>query len=787
MTGGTAGGTGGADGPSPRPRAGVGARIRDLAMGARFAVAGGRQGWARTLLTAVGVGLGVAMLLLASAVPTMQDAQYGRENARSGAEQSGSGPKRPGDDTILSSKVDTEYHRTEMYGRLLRPEGDHPPKPPGVHAIPRDGEMVVSPELAKLLHSPQGRELADRLDAEVVGTIGRAGLMSPGEYAFYKGDAHLAKKESVRFDHFSDPIHRDQLPPQLLLLLVVACAVLVFPVAVLIGTAVRFGGERRDARLAALRLVGADSRAVRRVAAGEALVGALLGLAVGGGLFMAARQLIGSVRVFGMSFFSSDVTPVPWLAALVAVAVPVVSLLVTLFALRGVSVEPLGVVRSSEQRRRRLWWRLIPPLAGLAMLSPMLGSIDALSNVTGQVLVIGGVTLLLGGVVVLLPWLVERFVRRLRGGPPSWQLAVRRLQLNGGHASRAVSGITVAVAGAIALQMLFTGLQQDLQDAGPATADHKNGLTVNGSSMTSSDSATKLTERLRQTEGVRQAQGYVDSPVAGSSGVQSSIGVADCSTVRALARTTSCHDGQVFLADRPQSGGETVEPGATVDLGTGGRGGKWRVPDSARRTKMRRPPADVFSAPEVLATPGALAVKRLEVPTYRGWAVTDPKVPHAIDHVRTTLFRVNPHISTENTEPSSSEQQQLAGIQQGIEVAASGLLVLIGLSLVVSTVEQLRERRRQLAVLVAFGTRRGTLAASVLWQTAVPVLLGTVVAVGFGLGLGSVLLQVLTAPGPDWLVWLPAAGAGLALIGLVTLASLPFLWRLMRPDGLRTE
>ncbi|MEV6707011.1 hypothetical protein, partial [Micromonospora wenchangensis] len=39
--------------------------LADLAMGARMAVTGGREGWTRALLTAVGVGIGVAMLLLA--------------------------------------------------------------------------------------------------------------------------------------------------------------------------------------------------------------------------------------------------------------------------------------------------------------------------------------------------------------------------------------------------------------------------------------------------------------------------------------------------------------------------------------------------------------------------------------------------------------------------------------------------------------------------------------------------------------------------------------------------
>jgi ABC-type antimicrobial peptide transport system permease subunit len=101
--------------------------------------------------------------------------------------------------------------------------------------------------------------------------------------------------------------------------------------------------------------------------------------------------------------------------------------------------------------------------------------------------------------------------------------------------------------------------------------------------------------------------------------------------------------------------------------------------------------------------------------------------------------------------------------------------------------EQLRERKRQLSVLVAFGTKRSTLGASVLWQTAVPVVLGIALAVVFGLGLGWALLRILGDASADWLVFLPAAGAGAGVIALVSLISLPFLWRMMRPDGLRTE
>ena len=81
---------------------------------------------------------------------------------------------------------------------------------------------------------------------------------------------------------------------------------------------------------------------------------------------------------------------------------------------------------------------------------------------------------LLVGVAALLPWVVERAVGRLGAGKVAWQLAVRRLQLDPGGPARAVSGITVAVAGAIALQMVFTGIQDDFKretgaDLGRAT------------------------------------------------------------------------------------------------------------------------------------------------------------------------------------------------------------------------------------------------------------------------------------------------------------------------------
>ena len=89
---------------------------------------------------------------------------------------------------------------------------------------------------------------------------------------------------------------------------------------------------------------------------------------------------------------------------------------------------------------------------------------------------------------------------------------------------------------------------------------------------------------------------------------------------------------------------------------------------------------------------------------------------------------------------------------------AAIVMALIGLSLLLTALDQLRERRRLLAVLVAFGTRRSTLSWSLLWQSAVPVGLGLAVAVLTGLGLGAVLLRLV---GTGFHVaWLDVLGDG---------------------------
>ncbi|MFZ4283874.1 ABC transporter permease [Streptomyces rhizosphaericola] len=783
------------EGPKPPPRGA--SALRDLGLGIRFAAAGGREGWIRTLLTAVGVGLGVALLLLASAVPHMLDARSGRDQARSEVKASAADSAKS-DTSVLRLDTGTEYRDRTVIGRLLHAEGPAPVRPPGVDRFPAPGDMLVSPALKELLEAPGSELLRERLPYDITGTIGDAGLRSPGELFYYAGSDTLTPAAGAeRISGYGTHRATDPLPPLLVVLTVMVCVVLLVPVAIFIATAVRFGGDRRDRRLAALRLVGADIRTTRRVAAGEALFGAVLGLLFGLVFFLVGREFIGSVEIWDVSAFPADVVPDPLLGLMITVAVPLTAVLVTLVAMRSVVIEPLGVVRRGKDRGRRLWWRLLMPVAGLAVLG-ITGPVDEYAYEPVKPFPIAaGAVLVLVGLALLLPWLVEACVKRLRGGPVPWQLAVRRLQLSSGAASRAVSGVTVAVAGAIALQMLFAAMNADfnrMTGQDPARAQFA-GYSEN----VTGEAATSAIEQFRATKGVEVVIGSVQA-YATKPGVYAdddippttSVTVGTCDTLRELARITSCEDGDTFVVHPPGDKDmsfwidQAARKGQVVEIGSGtGKPLRWTLPADSPTVQGRKDPMGETHY-GIMATTGAVDASTLPGAQITAQIRVDRSVPDVAEHVRNTAARIDPGMRFVTLD-SVERDRQYDSIQTGLKVGASVVLLLIAASMLVSQLEQLRERKRLLSVLVAFGTRRTTMGWSVLWQTAVPVFLGLVIAVAGGLGLGAMLAWMIAKSVSDWWLFLPLTGVGAGLILLVTAASMPSLWRLMRPDGLRTE
>ncbi|WP_030800844.1 FtsX-like permease family protein [Streptomyces sp. NRRL S-337] len=795
---GTYGAGGEGRGPLGAARFGPGVWARDLAMGMRFAAGGGREGWIRTALTAAGVTLGVAVLLLGASVPHLMDAWHGREKARENLGQRHQ--PRPSDTTLRYASADTTFRGTEVRGRLVRPDGTHPPVPPGIDRLPGPGRMLVSPALKDLLGSPGGALLRDRLPYEIAGTIGDAGLLGPKELTYVAQSATLAAPDGYRIDHFGKSWDPRPMSAPAVLLVIMTCVALMTPVMVFIGTSVRFGNERREERLAALRLVGTDVPTTRRIASGEALFGSLLGVAGGAVLFLAARGLAPYITLWDINVFPADITPGPLAAALITLLVPAAAVLVTLLAQRSVTVDPLGVVHHRRPVRRRLWWRPALPAVGALLLVPLSWEGPWTDNPLNTVRLAAGAMLLLLGVTALLPWLVDAVVGRLHGGPVSWQLAVRRLQLSSSSATRAVSGITVAVAGAIAVHMLMTGMQ-----AGYAAAYAESGkLPRIGLWGNAKDwpRAQRALTALRATPGVTDARGTIDglagplptdrAPVSATH--PSTLAIGSCAELRRLAQLPSCRDGEVFLTSHNPDPDPALVPGARLDLNPPiVRGDRldphpWTIPRSARTARLLSPghgPEGSFY--DLLVTPSALDPSRLNAPSMELRVDFDRSVPDAVEHIRTTASRLDPAVQ-ESSAVDNPHDGQYSSVRNALFAGAVVTLLLIGAGLIITTVEQLHERRRLLSTLDAHGIRRATLGRSLLWQTALPVLLGLALALACGLSLGALLLTMIdSAVTVDWPVVLAMTTTGAAVILFVTALSLPPLWRMMRPEGLRTE
>jgi hypothetical protein len=745
--------------------------LTELWLGMRLAATGGSDSQLRAALTALGVALGVALLLFGASVPTMLSAHNARLQAR--MPQSGAQPDRTA--RLLVDSLGTNFHGADVSVIALQRTGPHPALPPGLNRIPATGEMLVSPALERLLRSSRGAELQRRLHARVVGTIADAGLTGPAELFAYVGATGLAARGASAVTSFGFHGSEDSSSPLITLLVILMVVALLLPIGVFVATASRFGSEQRNARLAALRLLGLERAGTARVAAGEALFGSMIGVVAGSvGFVLILRPLVPRTDIAGISVFTQDVHPSVPLAVLALVLVPVAAVAFALVAMRQVAIEPLGVSRQGRPPRRRLAWRLCTPALGFLLLAGLVGSSDRLASTSGEVEASAGIVLVLIGVCALLPWLVEAAVVRVDGGSVAWLLAVRRLRLDHGTSGRVVGAIGLAVAGAIALQTVFAGAEHG-RTSTPAAL--RGLVLVTELQARGSDPIAEVTRRLGGVAGVRDV-----TATGNARGLP--VAIASCATITELTEASACGRVSSYVVrglggtDRP--GQEIRENGHTL-----------RVPASATRVGIRPGFSNVDSFLNVaplMVTPTAAAGLGLRTTTL-SVALRVRPVGDDEDRLWDALGELDPLAQVTDVDGSIAPRDlTIVKLSRVLTAGAVAVLLVIGASLLVSIVEQLRERRRILAVMSAFGTRASTLVGSILWQTALPVLLGLVLAIGLGAALGAVLMKIVGLPiGFDWGSVALLAGAGVAVVAGVTGLTLPILLKQISPEALRAE
>ncbi|GAA4549339.1 ABC transporter permease [Amycolatopsis samaneae] len=758
-------------------RTGLAAWASDLALGFRLSVGGGRTsrtGIARLVMGTIGIGVAVTVLLFAASVDHAVSERGERRNADIAVQI-----PAPGVAPLTLRESGTTFRGEYIAINYVHASGPSSPVPPGLPRVPAPGELVVSPALGELLRSDQAELLRPRFAGQEIGTIGQAGLLEPGTLSAYVGaDDSLQGRKIYSFGY---PSNSGGLNPGLLALLLIGIVSLLAPVFVFVATSARIAGAERDRRLAALRLVGSDLRQVRRIAAAESLVTAVTGLVLGSAAFLLLRQLAPSVRLQNLGVFVSDVTP-PWpLVVVIVLAVPALSVLSALFALRGTAIEPLGVVRRAKPVRRRLWWRLLPIAVGVAVLLSMSLRDGSRQSTTA---VVAGVACLLVGLPVLLPWLLERTVSRIHGGRPAFQLAMRRLQLDSGTPARVVAGLAVVLAGAIAMQSLLAG-QGKAFDPGPAPHRNEAQLSVN----IDASARTAATAALAKVPGVGALYGVQPVELRGADPNKTvRAEVADCATWQALAGLQDCRDGAAYVRGESAPYVHSGQSYVVSHFDAGERVlGTWTAPEFIPATTRG---AGTARRAGVMLTPGALPGIDLSRVQVSGTVQVTPTGPDFPEHVRNAIapFAWHASLFLPDLVQLSSVQKSYLAIRAGLLAGSVFTLLLAGVSLLVLGLEQLRERRRTIAMLAATGVPVRVLARSMVWQNGIPLALGIVAAVVTGIALSALGARLTGAYfAVDWLAVGILSAATAALVLLVTAVTLPSLRGASRLSAMRTE
>ncbi|MFD0522396.1 FtsX-like permease family protein [Paractinoplanes durhamensis] len=581
-----------------------------------------------------------------------------------------------------------------------------------------------------------------------MGTVGDAALPSPDSLLLIAGNAGAADLPGA-VPRTSVGADAPAIPATFVnLIMSVIVAGLLFPVLIFIGTATRLNAARREQRFAAMRLVGATPWQISVVAAIEAAAAALAGTALGFVLFLAFRDSLASIPFTGDRFFTSDMSLSLRDVLIVAAGVPAGAALAAGVSLRRVRVSPLGIARRATPRPPS-WFRLLPIALGLGELAFfLLGPRPQTSG--GQAAVfLPGLLLVMTGLILagpLLTMLSARFMVR-RSTRPATLIAARRLADNPKAGFRAISGIMLA----LFITTVATGVITTIvANRGQAPAGSLESRTV---SMYSPD-GTPL-------------------PDATPGDLRSLPGVLSVSQLRRNPEKYA-DPGLVACADIPAVYGRCA-PGAAVAV-VAGDFIPWREsadPDRIWPTSAVPPDALTRLPMEsvVILTDGAAAT---------------------IERARTALelaypgYRIAPNVTGDF---ESDFADTLRGWQQLADVVIIASLAIAGCSLAVSVVGGLTERKRPFSLLRLSGAPVRVLRRVVALETAAPLLVVAVVAIGMGFLAATLFLQAqmgyaLVAPGAGFYL---VVVAGLAACLAIIASTMPLLERITGPETARSE
>jgi hypothetical protein len=758
-----------------------------IRLGVRLALAGGRWSLLPTVLTAIAVGCGTAILLFALSFRPALQARYDR-TAWSGtfAQFDLAGPL-PNDAVLLSRTAD--FFDGQPITRIdVAALGPDAPVPPGLPRLPARGEAFVSPALAQLIAEQPPDELGDRY-GRIVGQISAAGLGGPNQLAVVEGQPVEALRAagSRAVDRYNSQGDLPSLSLIVDLILAVAVVGALTPVAIFVATATRLAAARRERRLAAIRLSGATPRQVAVLAAIDALLiaapGALLGIA----LFLLFRPLVALIPLAGLTWFPDTIRPPIAQALALLVAVPIVGVLAALGALRPMSISPLGVAqRVRRGRLSRL--RLVPLLCSLIVFVASLTVGPELFP--GGLLIAVAVSFLgiIVGIAIVGPWLTAGVGRLMaaKGGAVSL-LAGRRLLDDPRGSFGAVAGVIMALFVASA----FFGFVAFAFHAASEVRVPLRTTTLYAQVPGGEGSvAERLAAQVARTEGVSGVVVVREAVLEAGSGGSRDVGtawIAPCAAFIAAADLPDAHCGAapvhlLTASTAPVATGLAGQPGGagfrqlrstpTVQLPlASGLTSDRLVPESTRGT--------LGGLPQVLMEPSAAAGQVSAIRPSFLLVETDGD-PSTIERVRTELEVAMPTSGpATGADLAAASARVLDEVGRIISLGVVLTLVVAGCSLAVAVAGALVDRRRPFTLLRMSGVSLRHLQLVLVLEAAAPLVAVAALSCLLGVAVSQLVLRLASAgassvPLPDPSLFVLFAGSvGGAL--LIVAAVLPLV------------
>lgn len=769
--------------------------IADVALGFRLALAD-RKSVVRAVFVAAGVGISMVILLGVASIPHIVSSYSART-----ASLVATYADKAGANGVQAYRVDSTYHGGPLAGTAFVDATIKSPTPPGLSRLPGPGEFAVSPALGKLLDSKDGALLRPRFEGKVIEVISKAGLSGPTELRFYqgvtKGEADAAIDQSPQYIIGWGRLLDDGPRTATILITVIFAgigAVIVVPPLTFVSMAGRLSSQSRNRRLAAMRLAGMSAKQIRRVGAAETLPASLLGVVIGFALYLIGRSFVEQITFGYDSLFQSDVLPDLYFGVLAVLFVPLLAMAVAIFGMRGVIIEPLGVVRRSRPRPQRVAWRVCLLVIGLAGFGYLLLNPTAVKRDGGAVLLIASGVIVLLAVPLLLPILVTWIVDKLpTGHSAGWLLGVRRLQADPGAHSRIVSGVGVTLAGILVLQGLLYWTQTMATGQSSQAASDDVVVQLPGNPQT-----LELSKKISDLPGVKYASVQTSLALgwSGDGGTPLYASYSDCAAVEQVA-DASCTPGDVFRFDvahpqqLPKPGTALTvlkyNPDTSTYLDTDKAGG---IMPTRIKLATVDPGSNRFTS-DIIFTTGSLPLSATEIFAIDGTTIfltPSGYDPDLIERIRNELIGLPGSMAFgggEDAAPRSAITQTVRTLQTLLMVVAIAIISLAIAALAVTAADQVSDRKDAFAYLAASGVPRSELSKSVMFSAAIPTTVGVALSSIAGVALTWTFIK-LTGQTPvlAWGQIGALVGLTLVLVALAVASTLPAVRSATRPDSL---